>query len=67
MLATTTSFDDGRQQLTTFFPCASWSSDCLLVAHMGLAWGLRAILPGARDSLFSVQVCFLCFCFNSVP
>ncbi len=54
--AVTTTFDDGREQLTTFFPCAGWSSTCLLMAHIYLAWGLRGILPGVRDSLFSVQV-----------
>lgn len=54
--AVTTKFDTGREQFTTFYPCAGFSSDCLLTAHMYFAWGMHGILPGSRDSLFSVQV-----------
>ena len=52
----TTKFPSGREQFTTFHPCAAFSSDCVLTAHMYFAWGMHGIIPGARDSLFSVQV-----------
>ena len=52
----TTKFDTGREQFTTFYPCAAFASDCILTAHLYYAWGMHGILPGARDSLFSVQV-----------
>ena len=54
--AITTKFPSGREQFTTFHPCAAFSSDCVLTAHMYFAWGMHGIIPGARDSLFSVQV-----------
>lgn len=54
--AVTTKFPSGREQFTTFYPCAAFSSDCLLTAHMYFAWGMHGIIPGARDSLFSLQV-----------
>jgi hypothetical protein len=54
--AVTTKFPSGREQFTTFYPCAAFSSDCLLTAHMYFAWGMHGIIPGSRDSLFSVQV-----------
>lgn len=54
--AVTTRFPSGREQFTTFHPCAAFSSDCLLTAHMYFAWGMHGIIPGSRDSLFSVQV-----------
>ena len=53
----TTKFDTGREQFTSFYPCAAFASDCILTAHLYYAWGMHGILPGARDSLFSVQVC----------
>ena len=52
----TTKFDTGREQFTSFYPCAAFASDCILTAHLYYAWGMHGILPGARDSLFSVQV-----------
>ena len=52
----TTKFDTGREQFTAFYPCAAFASDCILTAHLYYAWGMHGILPGARDSLFSVQV-----------
>ncbi len=55
-LAVTTKFDDGREQFTTFFPLATFNGDAVLVVHMYYAWGMHGILPGQRDSLFSVQV-----------
>ena len=54
--AVTTKFPSGREQFTTFHPCAAFSSECLLMAHMYFAWGMHGIIPGSRDSLFSVQV-----------
>ena len=57
--AITTKFPSGREQFTTFHPCAAFSSDCVLTAHMYVAWGMHGIIPGARDSLFSVQVSYV--------
>jgi hypothetical protein len=54
--AVTTKFPTGREQFTTFYPCAAFSSDCLLTAHMYFAWGMHGIIPGSRDAQFSVQV-----------
>ena len=53
----TTKFETGREQFTAFYPCAAFASDCILTAHLYYAWGMHGILPGARDSMFSVQVC----------
>ena len=55
--ATVTTFDDGRQQFTTYFPCAAFAADCLLVAHMYYTWGLHGMIPGFRKALFNTQVC----------
>lgn len=54
--AVTTVFPDGREQMTSFFSCSMFSADCMLLAHMYLAWGLREMLPGARDAFLSTQV-----------
>jgi hypothetical protein len=60
----TTKFDTGREQFTAFYPCAAFASDCILTAHLYYAWGMHGILPGARDSMFSVQV--RCSSFHSL-
>jgi hypothetical protein len=36
--------------------CAAWSSSCLLLGHMALAWLTQNIIPGERAALLTVQV-----------
>jgi hypothetical protein len=36
--------------------CAGWTSSCLVLGHMSLAWVLRDQVPGLRRPLLTVQM-----------
>ena len=36
--------------------CAGWTSSCLVMGHLSLAWLLRDAVPGLRRSLLTVQM-----------
>ena len=36
--------------------CAGWTSSCLVMVHLSLAWLLRDAVPGLRRSLLTVQM-----------
>jgi len=38
------------------FDCASWSSSCMVIAHLATTWMLQNIIPGERRALLSVQM-----------
>ncbi|KAI8471158.1 MAG: hypothetical protein J3K34DRAFT_520782 [Monoraphidium minutum] len=49
-------YADGRQAMAFALRCSSESAACLVLAHLGLAWVMQGLIPGARKAVFSLQV-----------
>jgi hypothetical protein len=39
-----------------FHACAAWSTTCIALGHMAVAWALQNFIPGERAPLLTVQV-----------
>jgi hypothetical protein len=49
-------YEDGREVFISTLQCNRWSTSCLAIGHLVVAWLLKNLIPGQRQALFTVHV-----------